>query len=798
MRNKYAKYTAIASALMLAGLSAAHAATATSVTSSANDGNVATNTVDNDLSTRWSANGNDGSQWLQYNFSSAVSLSAVNIAFYKGDSRSTYFQVQSSEDGSTWTVKLDGTGGGSSNELENFEFSETVTAQYIRVVGFGNSSNTWNSITEVTFDDAETPVIDKPVEPIDASALASTDDGNVADNILDGSLDTRWSANGSGQWVRLDLGSEQTLNNVQLAFFKGDARQGIFSIEVSNDDSNWTTIVDETTSSGSSLDLETFAFNETTARYVRYTGYGNSANTWNSLTEFTVTASTGDITCDEGSTLINGVCVEDEIPVICEDGSTLINGVCVEDDVTPICDDGYSLVNNECIEDDKPIDGYVPVTDADFTGAIHYTSADNINDILATAKGGDQIIVTDSGEISIKNMSFDSKILIRAETVGGLKLENATISNSNNIVLQGFLFGPSNDVSTLVKIVNSTNIAVSRNYFDHKDVTEGQSSLVVTESSSNIEIGYNEFHDKNVSIVDGGKNTGSYIKFQYDVNETTGEEQMTKNAHIHHNYFNNITPYIAPGDSTPAGDSDREAIVMGISSSQDIVTNHVVEYNLFENCDGENEILTIKTSDNTFRYNTFKNSMGSLSFRLGHSNKAYGNHFYGTGASDSVTDDNYQTGGIRVYGEGHSVYDNYMEGLSGTTWRRPILIDSGDTSDSSNGDSHQTPTNVTIYNNTIVDSVGGGIHIGGDNYKNQPTAITITDNVVIGSEGTLFDNYSGSSTNTWSGNAAYATGSATANGGTALNASELEVLSSSPSISAPSPLTSSDVGTTAN
>ena len=134
--------------------------------------------------------------------------------------------------------------------------------------------------------------------------------------------------------------------------------------------------------------------------------------------------------------------------------------------------------------------------------------------------------------------------------------------------------------------------------------------------------------------------------------------------------------------------------------------------------------------------------MGSLSFRLGHDNKAYGNYFYGTGASDSVTDDNYQTGGIRIYGADHSVYDNYMEGLSGTSWRLPLLIDNGDTSDSSNGDSHQNPTGNAIYNNTIVNSTGGGIYVGREDsiYKNAPTNNTIKDNVVIGSQGTLFGN----------------------------------------------------------
>lgn len=112
-------------------------------------------------------------------------------------------------------------------------------------------------------------------------------------------------------------------------------------------------------------------------------------------------------------------------------------------------------------------------------------------------------------------------------------------------------------------------------------------------------------------------------------------------------------------------------------------------------------------------------------------------------------------------------------------------------------DSHETSTNALVSNNTIINSVGGGIHIGGDNYSNMPTDITITNNTVVSSSGTLFNNVADESSNTWSGNKAYATGSANAVGGASLSSSEVDILGSAPSVSAPTPLTSSDVGRTA-
>jgi len=455
-------------------------------------------------------------------------------------------------------------------------------------------------------------------------------------------------------------------------------------------------------------------------------------------------------------------------------------------------DDSHSYACLDAVENDGTTDANPIVS-----GNTYNTTVDDLNTLLSSGSvtGGDEVIVSGDGDISLKNLCFDAQVLIRAENIGGVTLDSATINNAQHIALQGFTFGP-NDNSTLLKIVNSKNIKVLRNTFDHKDITDGQNAIVLTESSEEIAIAYNEFLDKNIVVEDedGQINSGSYIKFQYD--DDTGT--MTKSAHIHHNYFNNIVPYVKTGETSPEGDSDREAIVFGDSGSQDVETHHLIEYNLFEDCDGENEIITVKTSSNAFSHNTFLNSMGSLSFRLGHDNKAENNYFYGTGASTLVTDANYQTGGIRVYGENHTISNNYMQNLSGTSWRSPILIDSGDVSDSSNGNSHEAPTNVIVSDNTLVDNLGGGIYIGRDNYSIVPTTISIIDNIVIGSEATLFDNYADDPSNSWSGNQAYATGTAIANGSASLSSSELEILSSEPSITAPTPLSTSDVGPAAD
>src|SRR5437870_2739367 len=61
------------------------------VVASGNDGNIPQNTLDNNLTTRWSAYG-DG-QWIRYDLGALTAIDGVNIAWYLGDSRSERFDL---------------------------------------------------------------------------------------------------------------------------------------------------------------------------------------------------------------------------------------------------------------------------------------------------------------------------------------------------------------------------------------------------------------------------------------------------------------------------------------------------------------------------------------------------------------------------------------------------------------------------------------------------------------------------------------------------------------------------------
>ena len=132
------------------------------------------------------------------------------------------------------------------------------------------------------------------VTPPASAVSASTHDGNVPGNAVDGSLDTRWSSNGDGQWLRFDLGAPRTLAHVAIAFYKGNERRSRFDLQVSADGTTWTNALAGAESTGTTTAEETIEVpDQPGTRYVRYVGRGNTAatnSTWNSLNEVSLFA----------------------------------------------------------------------------------------------------------------------------------------------------------------------------------------------------------------------------------------------------------------------------------------------------------------------------------------------------------------------------------------------------------------------------------------------------------------------------------------------------------------------------
>lgn len=123
-----------------------------------------------------------------------------------------------------------------------------------------------------------------------AAVLASADDGNVPQNAIDGSLETRWSAEGPGQWIQFDVGVPSAISGVKIATYKGDQRTAQYEIQTSDTGTIWTTLTNLTTD-GASTNLVAYEFANATGKYVRIVGYGNSLNDWNSISEVEILGS---------------------------------------------------------------------------------------------------------------------------------------------------------------------------------------------------------------------------------------------------------------------------------------------------------------------------------------------------------------------------------------------------------------------------------------------------------------------------------------------------------------------------
>jgi len=266
-----------------------------SITASANDGNLPSNAIDNNLGTRWSCPiPSGGACWLQADLGTTSTITTVGIAWYQGAQRTNTFSIQVSNDNTTFTTFFAGTSSGTTTSIENYPVT-AVSARYVRISVTDNSlHNGWASITELAI--PATAVL-----PI-ANMTAFSDDGNIPQNTLDNNLGTRWSCaipQGGACWLQADLGKQATITSANIAWYQGNARTNNFSVLISADGTTFHTAFTGT-SSGTTLGLEPYAVSPTIGRYVRVTVTDNSLhNGWSSITEFRVLGS--ESTSDAGT-----------------------------------------------------------------------------------------------------------------------------------------------------------------------------------------------------------------------------------------------------------------------------------------------------------------------------------------------------------------------------------------------------------------------------------------------------------------------------------------------------------------
>ena len=243
------------------------------------------NVVDNNLDTIWSNYGVGSS--IQLDLGTSKSICSLEIAWYKGNERQNNFVVSTSQDGKSYKTVLS-TVSGKSLSYEKYVFSDKL-ARYLKITINGNSQNNYASIAEIR---AQVPSSSQSIiqcvdNQIQDAKTSGSQTGFPSTNVLDDNLNTRWSNNGVGSWIQLDLGTSNKICDINIAWFKGNERQNNFVISISNDGVKFSNIF-SSKSSGSTVNLEKYDIVDTNARYIRIAVNGNTQNTYASITEISI------------------------------------------------------------------------------------------------------------------------------------------------------------------------------------------------------------------------------------------------------------------------------------------------------------------------------------------------------------------------------------------------------------------------------------------------------------------------------------------------------------------------------
>jgi len=241
----------------------------------------------------------------------------------------------------------------------------------------------------------------------------------------------------------------------------------------------------------------------------------------------------------------------------------------------------------------------------------------------------------ESDPLEFGGLEFSKPFVIRANNVGERTISGRTkqvvFNNGRNVWLYGINFRHHASEDQTVVFRNCKNCVIAGCDFQttssnkRKDEDENNmefpwfSYLAISGGDCNC-VAYNNFHDKAPS-------RGHFLW----VSGGGGPKRTI----VEYNYFKKH-----PGINNSKGKKDKgEAIKMGDSAFGTKAFGSIVRYNLFEECEGDAEVITNKSSSNIYHHNTFRGNIGSLVLRHGNYSIVRDNVFLG------------RYNGIRVYGK---------------------------------------------------------------------------------------------------------------------------------------------------
>jgi beta-glucosidase len=174
------------------------------------------------------------------------------------------------------TVAVPATGGWQTWQtvtLPNVPIQGGAGSQALRLEVITNAFNiNWVELDRVQLCSTNNIALNMP-----ASTSSTESSSYPASAAFDGDITTRWSsAYSDPQWEEVDLGSVQNITRVRLIW--QDAFALSYSLQLSNDNTNWSTVDSTTTGAGSVSDLAALGSGRYVRMYAtqRYTSYGDS------------------------------------------------------------------------------------------------------------------------------------------------------------------------------------------------------------------------------------------------------------------------------------------------------------------------------------------------------------------------------------------------------------------------------------------------------------------------------------------------------------------------------------------
>lgn len=373
-----------------------------------------------------------------------------------------------------------------------------------------------------------------------------------------------------------------------------------------------------------------------------------------------------------------------------------------------------------------------------FLGAttVHATTSlvGNIEEFKAVLKSiqpGD-IILWKNGEYNNVVINFKAEgnankpILFKAETPGKVIFTgNAQLILAGNYLqAEGFFF---NGQSTITKgdVMSFSEDASHCRITNCAVVNYTPADAMINNNWMVLQGTYNEVDH---CYFLGKTNQGPYLVVRYKKTEgyiDGSDKAPSTYHHIHHNYF---------GLRTLPTDNGGEDMRIGDSFTSFTHGFNIIEYNFFENHQLEPEVISNKSWDNIYRFNTFMNNDGQLVLRHGEKCFVYGNYFDGAGGRN-------KSGGIRIINANQTVFNNYItnaEGSEKDVSKGGIVIMSGLVGSPLNG--YYASDSAIVAYNTAVNCVASVFKIGyGNKSKGKPFTVpqnlTIVNNLIVNSKG---------------------------------------------------------------